>query len=793
MALQLYVNGVEKTSIIQWDSLQLTENLTDEIDTLSFQCSKFGSRTFSPVILDEVTLYQDSVKVFGGNIVDINEVSGAADHIIYQVTVKDYSHVMDRFLVVESYENKPVINIICDILNKYINKNDRVEIAMFETNEIWSAGSASTSTYRVGDQGRLLTSSGSTTTAYRDVTLNLQPTGFATSDYIDLDVNVDAPANISSVVIKLGNAAMTAYYSKDITSSLTTTGWNLVHLVKSGFSTTGSPSWSSIARIQIEVTALASTTVNVVFDNWQMVKSSAFTRNGAQGALQSVSYIAFNYSQPSKALQRLAELFQWHWYVDQDKDIHFFAKLTELSPFNLSDTAGNHIYNSLVLRKSADQLRNSIYVRGGDYLASSITDNLSHQADGSNKFFKMGYKYQNYSLTQNSVAKAVGVENLESFTANVSAKQTTSGVANLSIGDAAARTRQSQQIIVTSNNARRNSVKIRVKKVGAPVDNLQVQLFSDSGSNTPSASSISTAGTVAGGTLTTSYVETTFSFTGSTVMSSGTKYHVVVTRSGANDASNYYQIDAGNLGDYDGVSNAYNGATWSANSNKFYFIELLDYEALYNFNEKLLTFQTAPAGSDVIVWTGQPYLPVIVQFKDNTSIATYGEYQHKIIDKTIKSTSGAQQRAQQDLLEWAAQVTEGYFVTYTAGLHAGQTINIQSTIRGIDEDYLIKSIRASARGPNQTGATDHIEYKVDVVSTKTMTLLYWLQAQATKDEKEVVISEDELLNKIESIYESVSVSEVYSSDLCTERVWSNDAGTTTSKLIWDGVSCDRWN
>ena len=781
MALQILVNGNDRTSLIDWNDVELQENLTDQVDVLRFSYDKFGSRSFVPSVLDEVILYQDSVKIFGGSIIDVQE-SSIVDLVRFQVVVKDYTHLMDRFLVVESYQSTPVINIICDILNTYINKNDRISIATFETNEIWSAGAVDNTNFIVGTQARRLSSSGSTTTAYRDISINLQPTGFSTSDYIDLDIYVDTSANLSTCVIKLGNTAMTAYYSKSVTGLVS--GMNHVHLLKSGFATTGVPSWSTVTRVQLEVTAVAATTVNVTFDNWQEVKSTAFTCNNAYLATQVINYIAFNYSQPSTAFQKMAELFQWQWYVDQDKDVHFFAKFTELAAFDLTDTNGKYLPQSLIIKRNADQLRNSIYVRGSEYPANAINDDLTHQTDGTNKIFKLGYKYKDYSLTVAGSTKAVGIENINSYTSNVGAKQTNFGTANITIGDAAARTRQAQQVITTAHG-KRNGVKLRVKKVGAPVDNLQIQFFSDSGTNTPSASSTSTTATVAGGTLTTSYVETTFAVTGA-VLNSGTTYHVVITRSGANDAVNYYQIDAGAQGDYDGASNTYN-ASWSAGTNKLYFIELLDFDVLYNFVEKVLKFNTAPTLATSIVWNGKPYFPVIALYKDNASISVYGETQHIIEDKTIKTIAGAQQRAQQEILEWSNEALEATYTTYSSGLHAGQTQNISSILRGLDEDYLIKSITARSRGP------DSFEYRVSLVTTKTMTLLYFLQALITKDEKDIVINEDEVLNKIEAINETVDVQSAYSTLMCTARVYSNDALTTPNALMFDGTSCDRYN
>lgn len=789
MALQIFVNGIERTSLIEWHTIELNENLTDEVDTLRFTYLKTASRSFIPGVLDEVTFFQGGVKIFGGNIVDINE-SVLQDSIMYSVTVKDYAHIMDRYLVVDSYTNQPAINIICDILNRYVNRNSRIGISDFEPDEIWDAGSADTTNYITGTQGRLLSNTNGVvsgaTVATRFVSLNLQPTGYsASTDYIDIDFYIDNRLNLNSCVIRIGDSTMTNYYSFNLSSLVLVNGFNHAHILKSAFIISGSPSWSSVTGIQLSVTSTASTTVNVTFDNWNVLNKDAFTSTNAYKATQLVSYIPFNYTQPSAAFKKLAELFQWQWFVDENKDIHFFAQLTEPSPFNLTDTNGTYIFRSLILNKNADQLRNSIYVRGGEYLASAITDDLTHQVDGTNKIYKLAYKYANYTLNKTGVRQAVGLDNIDAYSGNVGDKQTNFGVADQSIGDIIARTKIAQQIITTAHG-RRNSIKLRIKKVGSPVDNLQIQLFSDSGSNTPSATSISILATIAGSSLTTSYVETTISFTGN-VLDPNAKYHVVISRSGAIDASNYYKIDTGNKGDYDGLSNSYNGSSWSANSNKFYFIELLSYEALYNYNEKIITFQTAPLVSDTVQIIAQPYLPVIVQYKDNTSISTYGEYQHKIIDQSIKSNEGARQRAQQDILEWAQSALEGSYTTLTPGLHAGQTQHIDSAIRGINDDYLIKSITARPRDPN------NMEYSVSIVTTKTMSMLYWMQQQVLKDEQNIVISDDEVLSKIESIFDTINLSSSYSTRICAIRVWSNDAGTTTNRLIYDGTACDVLN
>lgn len=789
MAINLYINGVDQSALVVWKSLSWKQSTNQQADTIQFQIQKFGTRTLVPNVLDEILLYYNGDKVFGGSVVQITENIAGVDCQIYNVTAKDYSHLMDRRLVIEKYTSKPVINIICDILNRYINKGDRIEIASFETNELWSGGTVDTVNFRVGDQARKLTSTNLVAaTMSRAFRIDLS-TGFSTSDFIEVDVYIDSFAKLSNCTLKLGDSTLSAYYSKNVTSQITADGWNLVRVARSAFASTGSPSWATIAKLQIEVTATAANTVNVTFDNWQQVKTTAFTRDCSNTATQVVNFIAFNYEEPSKCIKRMADLFQWSWFVDANKCIHFFAKFDTGAAFNLTDTSGKYVYKSLVMDSSADQIRNSIYVRGGDYLATAITEDLSHQVDGSNKIFKLGYKYANYELYRGAVQLNVGIDNIDSFQDNINSTQLLSGGTPIKLGDVAANTRQSQQVIVTKHGGLKK-IKLRVRKVGAPTGNFEIQIFADSGSNTPSTTDISNKTTLAAASITTDFVEYTFTMVekvdGNLHLNPPSSYHIVLTRSTAVDASNYFEIDAVPIGNYVGTPNTYDGASWTIGTSNFYFIELYYYDALYSFNEKIVTFETAPIISATITWTAQPYLPIIIQYRDIASISEFGEYQFRVIDKSIQTKDGAKQRALEEILAYSQEISEASFKTYADGLRVGQTITVQSTIRGINQDLIINSITAKAR------TNDSFEYSVKCVTTKTMGLINWLQNQILKDNQQIVIDDNELADKTDSLAESFSFSVTYGFTIYTGKVWSNDAGTTPNALQYDGGATHIW-
>lgn len=786
MSLQIYINDVDKSALVNWSSVQFEDNLTSQVDLLSFDVRVYDGQAYAPAVLDHIELYDDSVKIFGGHIVAIDRTVTAGSLITYNVKTKDYSHYFDRRLVVDEYEDLPAINIICEILNRYVNKGLRVQIADFEPTEIWTGGAADAVNYRTGAQGWKVTSVDTVAaTAYRDIFLNLTPSGFDdATDIIEADVWIDDIAALDTVILKAGDGDLTNNFSYSITGLVT--GANLVRVAKSGFTATGAPDWSAINRVQVEVTSTAGNTANVTFDNWQAMTADAFTRINAMTATGTVKFAGFRYEQPTQCLKQLAELFNWNWYIDENRDVNFFAKFEQSSAFNLTDTAGKHIYDSLQYKGDAKQLRNSIYVRGGDYLASAYTEYLTQQTDGDNAVFLLGYRYKNYSLTVDGDEVSVGVANLQSYTGNSGESQLSGGGTGLNIGETTGNERQALQIIC-GKKGRRSGVRLKIKKVGAPTDNLVIRIYSSSG-NEPTATPLSAAETIAGGDLTTDYVETTVDFTESAtndlLLDVEDKYHIVLSRSTGVDASNYYVIDATSQ-KYDGLTQAYDGMAWVAESASAYFSELIKYEVLYSFNEKQIIFTTAPAAGAVIVWQGQPYLPVIIQYKDYASIAIYGEYQHKIIDSSIKTKEGARQRALAEILEFASEIQELQFDTYNAGLKSGQTINVDLSGMSVDGDYIITRVRANTR------THDSFLYGITAVSTRTFGIIDWLTKQLEDDAKNIEISADEVVDKIEGILEAMTMSESWTATLLNGHVWAAD-DTTPNRLIWNGGASQIW-
>jgi len=321
-----------------------------------------------------------------------------------------------------------------------------------------------------------------------------------------------------------------------------------------------------------------------------------------------VDYIAFNYEQPSQCLKQLAELFNYDWYIDENKDIHFFSKETNTAPYEIDDTSGYYEKDTLRVRRDHTKLRNSIIVRGGEYIGDTIT--FEQEADGEQTYVPTQYKLTDINVTVSTHAEDVGID----------------------------------------------------------------------------------------------YID---------------------------DEDNY--------------------------------------DCLYNFNEKIVKWKDAdkPANGTVVKISGKPYLPVIVKVKDNESIATIsavesttsveydssGIYEHKIVDKSIKTKAGARDRAKAELYAYANTLVEAEFSTLTDGFKTGQRIRINSTAVNTDEWFVINRINA------RMFTEDTLIYHVSMVTTRTIDFVDFLQKILTSKDKEIEIKENEVVDEIETVDDDIDIIE----------------------------------
>lgn len=141
--------------------------------------------------------------------------------------------------------------------------------------------------------------------------------------------------------------------------------------------------------------------------------TAGFTTVNVLASTPTVVSIKFNYEQVSRSLTQLADyLGVWDWYVDPDKDIHFFDEETSIAPFSLTDTNENFEWKTLEINKTVLNLKNNVFVRGGEYkktfAEAAAVD--SYIGDGTKKTFQLAYRYDNITVKKGGVVQTIGTD-----------------------------------------------------------------------------------------------------------------------------------------------------------------------------------------------------------------------------------------------------------------------------------------------------------------------------------------------------------------------------------------------
>lgn len=143
--------------------------------------------------------------------------------------------------------------------------------------------------------------------------------------------------------------------------------------------------------------------------------TTGFTYTNVIPDAPEITTIRFNYEQPSSAIKQICSAIGWDWYIDADNDVHFFPQNYNVAPFSLTDDNGNLVTNSLEIDRNIVNLKNAIYVRGGEYSeAISASDAFDkYVADGTQNSWPLIYRYKNVQVTLDGVAQTVGIDNID--------------------------------------------------------------------------------------------------------------------------------------------------------------------------------------------------------------------------------------------------------------------------------------------------------------------------------------------------------------------------------------------
>lgn len=176
---------------------------------------------------------------------------------------------------------------------------------------------------------------------------------------------------------------------------------------------------------------------------------------------------------------------------------------------------------------------------------------------------------------------------------------------------------------------------------------------------------------------------------------------------------------------------------------------------LFNRDEKLLKFQTAPSELDKAVKVTARYrVPVLVRVRSEISYDTFGRWlDSKLVDPNLISRDSAMLAGKAKLVEYAlAREVGSYTITDRDGLVSGQKQNIVNTLRGISGDYLLTRVRIKWLG----GTVCQYDVSFGEYNPDLIDMIITLKNAAMPQEER---REDEVLNELFEQIETLTLSE----------------------------------
>lgn len=118
--MEILLNNIDITNFVKIQGLSLKEKLNYKVDTFSFDFMLEG-KYVEPKDGDEVVVKIDSVIVFSG-VIDNIDLSISENKTGYmKVTVSDYTRLVSKKLINNSYKNKTVSEIVIDIIDNELD------------------------------------------------------------------------------------------------------------------------------------------------------------------------------------------------------------------------------------------------------------------------------------------------------------------------------------------------------------------------------------------------------------------------------------------------------------------------------------------------------------------------------------------------------------------------------------------------------------------------------------------------------------------------------------------------
>ena len=324
--------------------------------------------------------------IFGGLVSRVTENNvRVAANLEYAIEAVDFSKIFDKALISDTWADVDSRYIINDFCNSTVNYNIVVDTMNYADNAAIQAEwiesgdgnnpTVDTTDYQEGTAAGVFGwtfAAGTTTWEATPTQTNVSEftganTGTPTKGLLGFWLECTDYTKITTASVYLGSdSGNNRRY--DFTVSSNEWVYATINLSDPD-GLTGTPDWTVFDYIKIVITETATSSIR--FDGFRFLQNNFFRHYPNVIETPDFDDIRSPQISPTNFIQKLAKMWEYVWFIDYSRRIHFKPRETDMSPVNLSPTSNN--YSNLQVGIDQSQFGNRIIIRGGEKTSDNYT------------------------------------------------------------------------------------------------------------------------------------------------------------------------------------------------------------------------------------------------------------------------------------------------------------------------------------------------------------------------------------------------------------------------------------
>lgn len=348
--------------------------------------------------------------IFGGIVARVSDENlGILQNIEYTITGVDYTKIFDKKNINDTWADVDSRYIINDFVNSTVNYNSTLDNISYANNtaiqaEWIEAGDGNNPTVDTSDfmEG---TASGIFSWTFAGGTANWAGTpvskdiselvgvssGTPTKGRLMGWFKTSSQANITSLKIRVGSSA-TDYAELTITLS-TSTDWQYHEVKFISATIVGTPNWTAIDYADLVIVETASGTI--LWNGLRVNAEGSYTLHNVEST-PIFNDLRSPQLKPTAFINQIAKAWEYIWYIDYEKDIHFKDKENDAAPFEITNTSNN--FTNLTIEADVSNVGNRVIVRGGETISTAIYSEVKEGNNGQREWL-MKNKFSGLTIT----------------------------------------------------------------------------------------------------------------------------------------------------------------------------------------------------------------------------------------------------------------------------------------------------------------------------------------------------------------------------------------------------------